>query len=75
MYSLDNGLTVYRSQFSPANPDEIGCIGGPIDVLESIVYGIGPKSAVRYIGHLIRNISELLGRSDNFRNEQKHVAY
>ena len=57
IFSLDNGLTVYRSQFSPANPDEIGCIGGPIDVLESIVSDIGPRSAVRYMGHLIRNIS------------------
>ena len=45
LFTLDNGLTIYKSQFIPANPEELACIGGPINVLESIVTSVGARTA------------------------------
>ena len=57
LFTLPNGLAVYKSKLLPASPKELACIGGPIEALDTIVVSSGAKSAIRYMGHLIRNVS------------------
>lgn len=57
IFTMPNGLTVYKSKLLPANPNELACIGGPIEALDTLVVSAGAKSTIRVMGHLIRSIS------------------
>ena len=57
LFTLPNGLTIYKSKFLPAKPNELACIGGPIEAVDSMVVSTGAKSAVRFMSHLIRTVS------------------
>ena len=57
LFTLPNGLAVYKSKLLPASCNKLACIGGPIEALDTIVVSSGAKSAIRYMGHLIRNVS------------------
>ena len=57
LFTMPNGLCIYKSKLLPANPGELACIGGPLESLDSIVATAGAKATIKYFGHLIRNIS------------------
>ena len=43
LFSMPNGLTIYKSKLLPAEPNEIACIGGPIDCLEALAVNFSAK--------------------------------
>ena len=58
IFSMPNGLTVYKSKFAPVNEDEIACIGGPLAAIDTIVMNAGARSAMRYMSNLINMASK-----------------
>ena len=57
VFSMPNGLTVYKSKFAPVKSGEIACIGGPLDAIHSMVNNAGARKAVSYMSNLINMAS------------------
>ena len=54
VFSLPNGLQIYRSKFLPAKKNEVLWIGGPIGALDFIVNNAGnARASVRYLANLV----------------------
>ena len=48
LFTLPNGLQIFRSKFKPAKSKEVLCIGGPLGVMEHFVSNMGIKSSVKF---------------------------
>ena len=52
VFSMPNGLTVYKSKFAPVKSGEIACLGGPLDAIHKMVTNAGARKAVSYMSNL-----------------------
>ena len=57
IFSMPNGLTVYKSHFARVNDGEIASIGGPLAAIDTFVTSAGARSAMRYMSNLISMVS------------------
>ena len=66
LHTLPNGLTVFKSKLKPIAPNLLACIGGPVDVLETLCNVAGTKPILNYMSCLVRNWKNYKLRCDFF---------
>ena len=66
LFTLPNGLQIFKSKFKAAKKKEVLCIGGPLGAVDNIVANIGVRTTVRYLIHKISCYSKYKPRLDYF---------
>ena len=60
---------MFKSKLLPAKENELLCIGGPLDAIDSVVTNIGAQATVRYLNNFISNYSTRAPKIDFFPNK------
>merc|ERR1711867_113207 len=66
LFTLPNGLQIFRSKFKPARSKEALCIGGPLGAIEHIISNMGIKTTVRFLIHQMTYFSKYKPKLDYF---------
>ena len=66
LFTVPNGLQIFRSKFKPARSKEVLCIGGPLGALEHFVSNLGIKSNVKFLLHQMTYFFEYRPKFDYF---------
>ena len=64
LFTLPNGLQIFKSKFKAAKRKEVLCIGGPLGAVDHIVANVGVRTTVRYLIHKISSYSKYMPRLD-----------
>ena len=75
LFTLPNGLQIFKSKFKTAKKTEVLCIGGPLGAVDQIVANVGVRTTVRYLIHKISCYSNYKPRLDYFPTHVKVDSY
>ena len=75
LFTLPNGLQIFKSKFKAAKRKEVLCIGGPLGAVDHIVANVGVRTTVRYLIHKISSYSKYKPRLDCFPIDNKIHDY
>ena len=53
VFSLPNGLQIFKSKFKAPKENKLLCVGGPLGLVEHITSNVGATTTVRYLNNLI----------------------
>ena len=66
LFSLPNGLQIFKSRFKVAKKSESLCVGGPLGSIDNIISNVGAQATVRYLVSLISSYSSRAPRMEFF---------
>ena len=66
LFSLPNGLQIFKSRFKVAKKSESLCVGGPLGSVDNIISNVGAQATVRYLVSLISSYSSRAPRMEFF---------
>merc|ERR1712112_609658 len=49
VFSLPNGLQIFKSKFKAPKENELLCVGGPLSLMELITSNVGASTAIQYL--------------------------
>merc|ERR1712030_80301 len=73
VFSLPNGLQVFKSKFKAPRDNELLCVGGPLGIVDHITSNVGASTTVRYLNNLIRCYSSSVPKLECFPNEHGNL--
>ena len=53
VFSLPNGLQIFKSKFKAPKENKLLCVGGPLGLVDHITSNIGATTTVQYLNNLI----------------------
>ena len=69
VFSLPNGLQIFKSKFKAPRKNELVCVGGPLGLVELITSNVGASTTVRYLNNLISCYSSCSPKIEYFPDE------